>query len=243
MNEIFTNDRLERVEITREQSDFLWFLDQCGFDAKVRALRHTDVFDRVRALLMNSSDHNAFRLEYDLHRNFLLDGWHGEPGYGHFAVRRHFKRFWPFNFSNNHKSNLIDVKLHQIEDGVAPVLPLRELKLPQSVQDKGSKRALMLMLTLPEDITFRYHEWAQNLCFIDQLLEQKPNYTFLLQLRAEYHAEFVKLYKSELRYAKKPTYSSRKDGSALDFYKKLYKFQYPVKRDIIRCLCELQLNP
>lgn len=242
MNELFTHDCLKRLEMTQEQTDFLWFLDQCGFDARVRDLRHTDVFDRVRALLIKKPDQNALRLETDLHCNFLLDGRYGGMDYGHGAVRRHFMRFWPFNFYSNHKSNLIDVKLRQIKDGVAPILPLRELKLPQGVQDKGSKQALILMLTMPEDITFRYYEWAQNLCFIDQLLEQKPSYTFLLQLRAEYHVEFVKLYKSELRYAKNPIYSSLNNGSALEFYKKLYKFQYPVKRDIIRCLCEARLN-
>ena len=62
------------------------------------------------------------------------------------------------------------------------------------------------------------------------------------ELRDEYHAEFLKLYKSELRYAKQPEYGRRKNGEALAFYKKLFKFQYPVKRDIIRCLCEAKLN-
>jgi len=83
---------------------------------------------------------------------------------------------------------------------------------------------------------------TQNLCFIDQLLKLKPDYVLLHELRDEYHAEFLKLYKSELRYAKQPEYGRRKDGEALAFYKKLFKFQYPVKRDIIRCLCEPKLN-
>ena len=100
----------------------------------------------------------------------------------------------------------------------------------------------MLMLALPDRITDRYHRWAQNLCFIDQLLELKPDYSLLHALRDEYHKDFLKLYKSELRYAKQPEYGSRKDGEALAFYKKLFKFQYPVKRDIIRCLCEAKLN-
>jgi hypothetical protein len=82
----------------------------------------------------------------------------------------------------------------------------------------------MLMLALPDRITDRYHEWAQNLCFIDQLLELKPDYSLLHELRDEYHAEFLKLYKSELRYAKQPEYGRRKDGEALAFTKSSSSF-------------------
>ena len=50
MKDIFEEKGLYELEMSPEQTDFLWLLDQCGFDAKVRALRHTDVFDRVRGL-------------------------------------------------------------------------------------------------------------------------------------------------------------------------------------------------
>ena len=53
MKDIFDEKDRYELEMSPEQTDFLWFLDQCGFDAKVRALRHTDVFDRVRGLLMH----------------------------------------------------------------------------------------------------------------------------------------------------------------------------------------------
>ena len=242
MKDLFDEKGLYELEMSPEQTDFLWFLDQCGFDVKVRALRHTDVFDRVRGLLMHKNEQENLALESSLHHNFLLEGYSRNPSPGHPAARRHYNRFWGYKFPSNQKSNLIHVKLRQIEAGFTPVLPHEKLTLPKGVQDTGSKRALMLMLALPDRITDRYHEWAQNLCFIDQLLELKPDYSLLHELRDEYHAEFLKLYKSELSYAKQPEYGRRKDGEALAFYKKLFKFQYPVKRDIIHCLCEAKLN-
>ena len=55
MKDLFDEKGLYELEMSPEQTDFLWFLDQCGFDAKVRALRHADVFDRVRGLLMHKN--------------------------------------------------------------------------------------------------------------------------------------------------------------------------------------------
>ena len=40
MKDIFEEKGLYELEMSPEQTDFLWFLDQCGFDAKVRSLRH-----------------------------------------------------------------------------------------------------------------------------------------------------------------------------------------------------------
>ena len=65
MKDLFDEKGLYELEMSPEQTDFLWFLDQCGFDAKVRALRHTDVFDRVRGLLMHKNE--LLRLIYNLY--------------------------------------------------------------------------------------------------------------------------------------------------------------------------------
>lgn len=105
-----------------------------------------------------------------------------------------------------------------------------------------AKKAFLLMFSLPSSILLRYENWAQNLCFIDQLIELKPGYDLLYQLQAEYHREFLSLYKSELRSANEDARRGIGSGEARDFFKKLFKFQYSVKRDIIRCLCEPGLN-
>ena len=63
MKDLFDEKGLYELEMSPEQTDFLWFLDQCGFDVKVRALRHTDVFDRVRGLLMHKNEQENLALE------------------------------------------------------------------------------------------------------------------------------------------------------------------------------------
>lgn len=242
MNALFSQTGLHQLEMTPEQSDFLWFLDQCGLDQHVRALRHTDVFDRVRGLLLNSKDASKLRLEDSIHDNFLLDGWRLENEFGHPAVQRHYARFWVKQIDRAMRSNFIDVKLRQIAKGAPPTGAMDALKLPKHVKDVGSKKALLLMFNLPEGILLRYEIWAQNLCFIDQLIEQKPDYGLLLQLRGEYHREFQSLYKSELRAANGNSRRGFGSNDEREFYKKLFKYKYAVKRDIIRCLCEPRLN-
>lgn len=242
MKALFSQAGLYELEMTPEQRDFLWFLDQCGLDQHVRALRHTDVFDRMRGLLMKNSNEDSLRLEKNVHDNFLLDSWRLEHQFGHVVAQRHYGIFWMNQMQREMRSNFIHIKLRQIEAGAAPVLPLTELLLPESVQSVGGKKALLLMLTLPNDVLPRYQTWAQNLCFVDHLIEKKPNYDFLLKLREEYHKEFISQYKSELRSANGNSRSQHKSDEVRVFYKKLFKYQYPVKRDIIRCLCEAGLN-
>ena len=242
MKALFKEIGLSQLEMTPEQTDFLWFLDQCGLDQHVRTLRHTDVFDRVRKLLLECSNVEKLRLEDSIHDNFLLDSWRLEKKFGHSAVQRHLARFWVGQLTRSMRSNFLDVKLRQIEAGTTPVRALDALKLPQSVKDVGSKKALLLMFNLPKGVLFRYENWAKNLCFIDQLIELKPGYDLLHQLQAEYHREFLSLYKSELRSANEDARRGIGSGDGQDFYKKLFKFQYSVKRDIIRCLCEPGLN-
>ena len=98
------------------------------------------------------------------------------------------------------------------------------------------------MMLLPDGILDPYHKWAQNLCFIDHLIEVKPDYQLLLDLRSEYHDQFVSIYKGELRQLNKPFAAQSAVNQSRDFYKKLFKYPYPVKRDIFRCLCEGKLN-
>jgi hypothetical protein len=88
MKDLFDAKGLYELEMSPEQTDFLWFLDQCGFDAKVRALRHTDVFDRVRGLLMHKNEDENLSLESSLHHNFLLDGYSRDPAPGHPACAK-----------------------------------------------------------------------------------------------------------------------------------------------------------
>lgn len=185
MKALFSQAGLYELEMTSKQRDFLWFLDQCGLDQHVRALRHTDVFDRMRGMLMENSKEGSLRLEKNVHDNFLLDSWRLEHHFGHAVTQRHYGIFWVNQMQREMRSNFIHIKLRQIEAGAAPVLPLTELSLPESVQSVGSKKALLLMLTLPNDVLRRYQTWAQNLCFVDHLIEKKPNYDFLLKLREE----------------------------------------------------------
>lgn len=233
---------LAQLKPNKEQEDFLWFMDQCGLDQHVRSLRHSDMFDRVRKILMCSTEQDEFRLERDIHSCFLLDSWLLENQFGHCAAQRQYDRFWKHATDRAEKSNFIDVKLREIEAGSAPVHAITELSLPKKVKDVGSKTALLLMLQLPDGILNPYQTWAQNLCFIDHLIDMKPDYDLLLDLRSEYDKQFESLYKSQLRQFNKTfaTFQALDDKKA--FYKKLFKYPYPVKRDIFRCLCEGKLN-
>lgn len=242
MKELFSQTGLYDLEMTPEQTDYLWFLDQCGFDQHVRALRHTDVFDRVRSVLIHAQHDQVVTLEKHIHENFMLSSWYLEQKYGHLAAQRHFKRFWNDDLNVYQKSNLINAKLRQIEAGAEPVVPLSSLTLLSSVKDIGSKRALFLMLMLPNGALVSYTEWAQNTCFIDQLLELRPGYSLLEKIQTEYHQRFLTIYRSELRDAKRIDNLKNDVSDASLFYKKLFKFQYPVKRDIVQCLCEANLN-
>lgn len=242
MNALFSKGRLCQLEMTPEQTDFLWFLDQCGLDQHVRTLRHTDVFDRMRSLLMQGANKDSLRLEKNIHDNFLLDSWRLENQFGHAAVQRHYSICWIYEMNKEMLSNFINIKLRQLEAGSAPVLTLTELSLPASVKLVGSKKALLLMLTLPEGVLHRYQTWAQDLCFVDQLIEKKPDYNFLHKIREEYHKKFLSLYRSELRSANEKSGNRHGTDAVKTFYKKLFKYQYAVKRDIIRCLCEAGLN-
>ena len=242
MNKIFPEGGFCELAMTEEQIDYLWLLDQCGFDQHVRFLRHTDVFDRVRLLLMHKLEYQNLTLESSIHNNFLIHGWRLEKTFGHQSAQTHFARFWRSEFTDAAKSNLIHVKLRQIEAGAVPVEPLPTLILSSNVKAVGSKRALLLMLVMPDGILFSYKQWAQNLCFIDQLIEMRPGYRLLHKIRDDYYREFIRLYKSGLRYAKQPNYSRKLPSDELTFYKRLFKFQYSEKRDIFRCLCEPGLN-
>ena len=233
---------LTQLEMSKEQANFLWFLDQCGLDQYVRALRHTDIFDRMRKILMSSTKQNEHRLECDIHSSFLLDRWSIEHQLGHSAAQHHYERFWQRSTDRAQKSNFIDVKLREIEAGSAPVHVITQLSLPKGVKDVGSKQALLLMLQLPEGVLYPYQTWAQNLCFIDHLIGIKPDYDLLLDLRFEYHKQFERIYKSELRQLNKRFLFSQTTSEKRAFYKKLFKYPYPVKRDIFRCLCESELN-
>lgn len=233
---------LAQLEMSEDQTNFLWLLDQCGLDQHVRALRHTDVFDRVRKILMSSTKQDELRLERDIHSSFLLDSWLLEHQFGHFAAQHHYERFWRRSIDPAEKSNFIDVKLREIEAGGAPVHAITQLSLAKSVRDVGSKKALLLMLQLPDGVLYPFQTWAQNLCFIDHLIGMKPDYDLLLELRSEYHKQFDSLYKSELRQLNKKFSSIQPNNDRKAFYKKLFKYPYPVKRDIFRCLCEGKLN-
>lgn len=98
------------------------------------------------------------------------------------------------------------------------------------------------MLMLPNGALVSYTEWAQNTCFIDQLLEMRPGYSLLEKIQTEYHQRFLTIYRSELRDAKRIDNLKNDVSDASLFYKKLFKFQYPVKRTIVQCLCEANLN-
>lgn len=234
---------LTQLEMSKEQANFLWLLDQCGLDQYVRALRHTDIFDRMRKILMSGTKQNEHRLECDIHSSFLLDRWSIEHQLGHSAAQHHYERFWKRSIDRAEKSNFIDVKLREIEAGGAPVHVITQLSLPKGVKDVGSKQALLLMLQLPEGVLYPFQTWAQNLCFIDHLIGMKPGYDLLLDLRSEYHKQFERIYKSELRQLNKRFLFSPTTSEKKAFYKKLFKYPYPVKRDIVRCLCESELNP
>ena len=191
---------------------------------------------------MSSTERDETILEADIHSSFLLDSWLFERKFGHCAAQRHYERFWKRAMDQAEKSNFIDVKLRQIEADCAPVQAITKLSLPKAVKDVGSKQALILTLQLPEGILDQFQKWAQNLCFIDHLIDMKPGYDVLLDLRSEYHKEFKSLYKSELRKSNKVFYSKQARNDKKAFYKKLFKFPYPIKRDIFRCLCESELN-
>ena len=242
MNVMMQQADLAQLELSQEQEDFLWFMDQCGLDQHVRSLRHTDVFDRMRQILMSYKEQIEPGLESDIHSSFLLDRWLYENQFGHSAAQRHYDRFWRYSTDRAGRSNFIDAKLRKIEAGSAPVHAITELSLSKEVKSVGSKKALILMMLLPDGILDPYHKWAQNLCFIDHLIEVKPDYQLLLDLRSEYHDQFVSIYKSELRQLNKPFFAQPAFGQSRDFYKKLFKYPYPVKRDIFRCLCEGKLN-
>jgi hypothetical protein len=191
---------------------------------------------------MSSKEHDDPRLEWAIHSSFLLDRWLLENQFGHCAVQRHYDRFWKYSIDQAEKSNFIDVKLRKIEAGSAPVHAIAELSLPKSVKDIGSKKALILMMQLPGGILDPYHTWAQNLCFIDHLLDLKPDYGLLLDLKSEYYGRFKSLYKSELRQLNKQFSFSKTANDKIAFYEKLFQYPYPVKCDIFRCLCEGKLN-
>jgi len=153
-----------------------------------------------------------------------------------------FSEFWRGIEGDFVKSNLIDLKLRQIEQGAAAVMPIQQMTLPQETTKQGSKIALLLLFKIPNGFAEHYLDWAMRLAFYETLVAKRPDLTMLSDLKDTTEAEFVKLYRGGNRSCQRG--HGKVHGKQMyDFYKCLHRYSYDRKRDIIRCLLEAQLTP
>lgn len=64
-------DVMEPLVASPDLDDFIWLLDQCGFDEHVRAMPHKDIFLSMRQELMGKSFQWDRGIECEILRNFL----------------------------------------------------------------------------------------------------------------------------------------------------------------------------
>ena len=230
--------KFETLQPNAQLDDLIWLLDQCGFDHQLRAMPHKEIFLQMRALLEGAEQNWPASIEQDIQHEFLqLQYRKFTTPLGHPFVQRMFGEFWNSVGDVCAKSNLIDLKLRQIDQGAVAIMPIEQMQLPPETRKQGSKIALLLLFKIPDEFSAQYKNWALRLAFYETLAEMRPDLAWAENCRAQTEAEFVKLYRQGNRKSRSLQHKNQRN----DFYKNLHPYSYQRKQQIIRCLLEAEL--
>ena len=238
------SDIIEPLVANTELDDFIWLLDQCGFDEHVRAMPYKDIFLSMHQKLLGKIDDLKSGIEDDILRNFTYLGNSRFVQYSGHRVAQHLLNSLWYNFHGHYnKINLLEYKIQQIAHGSAPTHPIKNMELPEAVTAEGSRIALLLMLKVPQGFKVDFVEWAEKQALFEHLNGIKPNHPFVKQQLEETTARFKPLYRNANRRRNTAQrYSQKNSDNLANFYKNLHKYSYSKKCSIIRCLLETDLT-
>lgn len=237
------NNIVEPLTASAQLDDFIWLLDQCGFDEHVRAMPHKDIFLSMRQKLLGQEYKWDSGIEQDILMNFINVDKYSFTEYSGHAIAHHLlKCLWRGAHGYYYRVNLIEYKIQKISQGSAPIYPTTELILPKEVTDEGSRIALLMMLKTPQDFKEDYIVWAQKQAFYEHLHGLHPQHLFVKEKLDENTNKFKSLYRKTNRKRNNPRGYRQPDPAVTEsFYKNLHKYSYGKKCSIIRCLLEPDL--
>ena len=234
---------VEPLTASAELDDFIWLLDQCGFDEHVRVMPHKDIFSSMRQHLLGKEYKWRNGIQHEILKNFThVEDYEFTPYSGHDIAKHLLLSLWRSIHGDYSKANLIDYKINMIAQGSAPIYPVKAMTLPTNVTAEASRTALLLMLKIPDGFKDDYLFWAQKQALYEHLHRLNPSHEFVKARLDENTGQFQSLYQNANR-RKSTTRRHRRNNSddLAAFYKNLHKYNYGKKCSIIRCLLEAEL--